>query len=87
MSKWISVEDRLPEMIGRGDRSESVLILRKTKDGKNSSHAISFLWSDAMIMSMSFNDEFSHTDTWNGQESNGYRVTHWIPLPESPKGE
>lgn len=80
MSEWISVEERLPEMAGRGDRSESVWVLRDTGDGTPTSHAVSFRWSEAMIMSANFNDEFSIVDCWDGQESKGYRVICWMPI-------
>jgi len=87
MSGWIDVKDRLPEMTYRGARSENVLIRRDCGKGSVPSTSISFRWSEAQIMSTSFNDEHSITDCWDGQESKGYRVTHWMPLPEPPKGQ
>jgi len=81
---WISVEDELPSI--EGDRSRSVLIRRVYKNG-TVSFTTSFLWSEAKKMSFSFNEPHWQTDIWNAQESNGYTVTHWMPLPQPPKGE
>lgn len=79
---WISVEDELPSI--EGDRSRLVLIRRVYKNG-TVSFTTSFLWSEAKKMSFSFNEPYWQTDTWNAQESNGYTVTHWMPLPKTPK--
>ena len=87
MNNWISVKERLPEMVGKGDRSKSVLIRRNHGVDSIPTTAISFRWSEAMIMHFNFNDEFSVCDCWDGQESKGYIVTHWQPLPEPPEGE
>lgn len=85
MSDWISVNEALPEMIGKGTRSKSVLIRRNYGAGGISTTAISFRWSEAMIMHFNFKDEHHLYDCWDGQESKGYIVTHWMPLPEPPE--
>ena len=87
MNNWISVKERLPEMVGRGTRSESVLIRRNHGFDSKPTTAISFRWSEAMIMHFNFNDDSFTCDCWDGQESNGYVVTHWQPLPEPPEDE
>ena len=81
--KWISVEDRLPEEDGSylvttnsfGDR-QSVKLRWFAKDGEN---------VDAY-------DLAGQKDVWYLYDIEcGYvsikTVTHWMPLPEPPKGE
>lgn len=88
MTNWISVEERLPEMVGSGARSESVLIRRNHAIDSRPTTAISFRWSeDEIALYSEFNDDSFTCDCWEGQESNGYVVTHWQPLPEPPEEE
>ena len=60
--KWISVEERLPEMY------KNVLVIRT--DGK--------IRLDAIGSLSVWYEEVWHT---------GNPITHWMPLPEPPKGE
>ena len=78
MSDWIRIDERLPDV--KDDRSKGVLVY--TSSG---AIRISFLWSDAMQMSFSHNAPYEIIDRWHKQESQGYAVTHWMPLPEPPK--
>ena len=75
---WISVKDRLPEVIGRylvcvnrhaseelGGNSRRLIILRWTAEG----------WRMP-----------THFPKWINDEITEY-VTHWMPLPDPPKGD
>ena len=85
MANWISVKERLPET---GER-----VLIRSHLAFNISNiwgytAISFRRSEEEIEYLSqFNDDSFTCDCWDGQESNGYTVTHWMPLPEPPEEE
>ena len=80
MTNWISVEERLPKA------GKRVLIRRN--HGLLKITAISFRRSeDEIALYSEFNDEDFTCDCWDGQESNGYVVTHWQPLPEPPEDE
>lgn len=70
---WISVKDRLPEMI-------------PTKGGKAYSDAV-LVWTSgkkAMVAIWDGIDFLCATSFW---EAWGEKITHWMPLPEPPKGE
>ena len=78
-SDWISVKDRLPDLI-ENTTSKNVLVYRDCGEGTVPSIAVSFLWSESVQIEINGKKEI-----WNNQEPNGYRVTHWQPLPEPPK--
>lgn len=71
---WISVNDRLPEKYKCNGLiiSESVLVYKDCGDNTIPSYSVSFFW---------INEK-----KWN-VEKDGYRVTHWQPLPKPPKIE
>ena len=78
--EWISVNERLPKA------GKRVLIRRN--HGLLKTTAISFRRSeDEIALYSEFNDDSFTCDCWDGQESNGYVVTHWQPLPEPPEDE
>lgn len=81
---WINVNDRLPEITRRGVRSDNVLVVRDCGKGTISSYAVTFMWSEAQIMHQMHNNPRDIAERWNEQESKGYRVTHWMPLPKFP---
>ena len=79
-NNWISVNERLPEA--------GKLVLIRRNHGLLKTTAISFRRSEEEIALYSeFNNEDFTCDCWDGQESNGYVVTHWMPLPEPPEEE
>lgn len=75
--EWISVEDRLPEQDGW------YLVFAPGYWGKRQSYGI-----DGMACS---NFKHNYKDHWGieRKSSRGWSgiVTHWMPLPEPPKGE
>lgn len=68
--EWISVEDRLPEKEGR------YLVVEKNKYGKTTIDMRYLLyWANGPDWSMS----------WQDRDVHGIKITHWMPLPDSPK--
>ena len=77
---WISVEERLPEDVYGRDRKQ-ITVLVCTKSGRVSAS------SRVRMMQISRDTwELEYTDIfeWSGQIAK--KVTHWMPLPEAPKG-
>ena len=77
--KWISVKDRLPKETGR------YLTVKKRiapdDFGGNSTNII--------ILRFTVDDGFkmpTHIPDWINEKINE-EITHWMPLPEPPKGE
>ena len=73
VQQWISVKDRLPELI-------------PCNAGTAYSEAV-IVWTDnrkAMIAVWDGIDFLCAADYW---EAWGEEITHWMPLPEPPKGE
>ena len=77
VQKWISVKDRLPKGNRPGEISENVIV--RTTDGEVTTGWLDALGSDKWWLVIGTDD--SHT-CWGL----GY-VTHWMPLPQPPKGE
>ena len=75
--KWISVKDRLPKGAKCGETSENVIV--RTTDGEVTTGWLDAIGSDKWWLVIGTDD--SHT-CWGL----GY-VTHWMPLPQPPKGE
>ena len=78
--EWISVEERLPEDVYGRDRKQ-ITVLVCTKSGRVSTS------SRVRMMQISRDTwELEYTDIfeWSGQIAK--KVTHWMPLPEAPKG-
>jgi hypothetical protein len=73
MSEWISVEERLPELIpcNAGTAySEAVIVWTSGKK------AMIAVWSEKGIICAA--------DYWDAWEED---ITHWMPLPEPPGEE
>lgn len=73
MSKWIDVNDYLPECPGR------YLIIRKNKSGLIRIYA----FNSKNIYSKNKEDHIMRFYHPNGVEDNN--VTHWMSLPDLPK--
>lgn len=72
--KWIGVEDRLPE-----DPDTNVLVIASGKPRENISLENAYELAS-----------YSQDDGWVLEmypEFEDVKVTHWMPLPESPEGE
>ena len=78
-TKWISVKDRLPDKTGR------YLAVKK----RIAPDELGGNRTDIVILRFFVDDGFrmpTHIPDWINEEINE-EVTHWMPLPESPKGE
>lgn len=79
-SEWISVEERLPEDVYGGDR-KIITVLVCTKSGRVSTASrVRMMRPNLVTMQYEYTDIFE----WSGQIAK--KVTHWMPLPEGPKG-
>lgn len=83
VQRWIPVSERFPEDVYGKDR-EKIVVLVRTKIGNVSqcTRVADYACStDATLSQVKWikNGEFY----W----SKGKRVTHWMPLPDPPKGE
>ena len=77
-SEWVSVDERLPEDVFGRDRKQ-ITTLVHTKSGRISSASrVRVVRFDKTKL------EWVTLDTF--EWSRGLRVTHWMPLPEPPKG-
>lgn len=71
--EWVSVNDRLPDLIPRSAGiaySETVIVLTS---GRNETIAV---WDGITWIA-----QFDFCELW------GEKITHWMPLPHPPKGE
>ena len=73
VQRWISVEDRLP------NDEKPVLVYYGFMRNENASTGLRYTGTLSYFC-------FDHKPHWQ-HESTGLIVTHWMPLPESPKGE
>ena len=83
VQEWISVKDRFPEDV-YGKERDKIVVLVLTKSGNVSQCtrcADYDCTTDATLSQVKW--------TKNGQFywSKGKKVTHWMPLPQPPKGE
>ena len=79
VQEWISVEDRLPDETGR------YLVVKK----RIAPDELGGNRTDIVILRFFVDDGFrmpTHIPDWINGEINE-EVTHWMPLPEKPKGE
>ena len=76
-SKWISVKDRLPEKI-----TNKVIVL--CKNGyRGFGHYENYKGKQTWY---NLESDKPFTD-WDLEDCESYEVTHWMPLPQPPKGE
>ena len=79
VQEWISVDDRLPEETGR------YLAVKK----RIAPDELGGNRTDIVILRFFVDDGFrmpTHIPDWINEEINE-EVTHWMPMPELPKGE
>ena len=74
--EWISVKDRLP------DNKEYDWVLAQVVEDNGFMHI-----PTVMEYRQSKNDWFEETYGWLSDHNGAFTVTHWMPLPEPPKGE
>ena len=74
--EWISVKDRLP------DNKEYDWVLAQVVEDNGFMHI-----PTVMEYRQSKNDWFEETYGWISEHNGAFTVTHWMPLPEPPKGE
>ena len=76
VQEWISVDDRLP------DNKEYDWVLAQVVEDNGFMHI-----PTVMEYRQSRNDWFEETYGWLSDHNGVFTVTHWMPLPEPPKGE
>ena len=85
--EWISVDDRLPEM-GEHYQSEDVLVCIDYRPDDPDTTEDTYVSIDHVDFNCFEQGEFScERDDPRGGEPSPYFVTHWMPLPQPPKGE
>ena len=75
VQEWISVKDRLP------DNKEYDWVLAQVVEDNGFMHI-----PTVMEYRESKNDWFEETYGWISEHNGAFTVTHWMPLPEPPKG-
>ena len=76
VQEWISVKDRLP------DNKEYDWVLAQVVEDNGFMHI-----PTVMEYRQSRNDWFEETYGWLSDHNGAFTVTHWMPLPQPPKGE
>ena len=76
VQEWISVEDRLP------DNKEHDWVLAQVVEDNGFMHI-----PRVMEYRQAKNDWFEETYGWLSEHNGLFSVTHWMPMPNPPKGE
>ena len=76
VQEWISVKDRLP------DNKEHDWVLAQVVEVNGYMHI-----PKVMEYRQQRNDWFEETYGWLSEHNGLFSVTHWMPLPNPPKGE
>ena len=76
VQEWISVKDRLP------DNKEHDWVLAQVVEDNGFMHI-----PKVMEYRQQRNDWFEETYGWLSEHNGAFTVTHWMPLPQPPKGE
>ena len=76
VQEWISVNDRLP------DNKENDWVLAQVVEDNGFMHI-----PKVMEYRQQKNDWFEETYGWLSEHNGTFTVTHWMPLPQPPKGE
>lgn len=83
VQKWIPVTEWFPEDIYGKDR-EKIVVLVRTKSGNVSQCARMAYYENAKVSTFT---DVKWVKNRQFYWSKGKKVTHWMPLPEPPKGE
>ena len=87
VQEWIPVNDRLPEM-GEHYQSEDVLVCIDYRPDDPDTTEDTYVSIDHVDFNCFGQGEFScERDDPRGGEPSPYFVTHWMPMPNPPKGE
>ena len=87
MSEWISVKNRLPKMEhGFAMRQESECVLIVCNNNVHAAHLCE-KWCDRTQFIFEACDCDCRGHDMEQDEWELDQVTHWMPLPEAPKGE
>ena len=87
VQEWISVNDRLPEM-GEHYQSEDVLVCIDYRPDDPDTTKDSYVSIDHVDFNCFGQGWFScERDDPRDGEPSPYFVTHWMPMPNPPKGE
>ena len=76
LNEWIRAKDRLP------DNKEYDWVLAQVVEDNGFMHI-----PRVMEYRQAKNDWFEETYGWLSKHNGLFSVTHWMPLPEQPKGE
>ena len=76
VQEWISAKDRLP------DNKEHDWVLAQVVEDNGFMHI-----PKVMEYRQQKNDWFEETYGWLSEHNGAFTVTHWMPLPQPPKGE
>ena len=76
VQEWISVKDRLP------DNKEHDWVLAQVVEDNGYMHI-----PKVMEYRQLRNDWFEETYGWLSEHNGVFTVTHWMPMPNPPKGE
>ena len=76
VQEWISVKDRLP------DNKEHDWVLAQVVEDNGFMHI-----PRVMEYRQAKNDWFEETYGWLSEHNGVFSVTHWMPLPNPPKGD
>ena len=76
VQEWISVDDRLP------DNKEHDWVLAQVVEDNGYMHI-----PKVMEYRQAKDDWFEETYGWLSEHNGVFSVTHWMPLPNPPKGE
>ena len=76
VQEWISVKDRLP------DNKEHDWVLAQVVEDNGFMHI-----PRVMEYRQAKNDWFEESYGWLSEHNGLFSVTHWMPLPDTPKGE
>ena len=76
VQEWIPVTERLP------DNKEHDLVLAQVVEDNGYMHI-----PKVMEYRKSKKDWFEETYGWLSEHNGAFTVTHWMPLPQPPKGE
>lgn len=75
--KWISVKDRLPELVNDGESEDVICLSYKFGDLKREPQVM-VMWRD--------NDKWASWDfqDYDMENCNYHVITHWMPIPHFP---